>query len=94
MLKFSRVKIMKRAVDAINGVQSGEFLNISDTFFSSSSLEGRKRRRQPEIFAPCMGTVPSEGAQQENDFLNLGGIVLTLVTLHVQEDLRGLMKIF
>ena len=40
-----------------------------------------------------MGTMPSERVRQENIFLVLRRIVLTLVTLHVQEDLRGLMKI-
>ena len=39
-----------------------------------------------------MVTMPSERARQENDFLVLRRIVLTLVTLHVQEDLRCLMK--
>ena len=41
--------------------------------------------RRPETFAPCMGTMPSESARQENSFLVLKRIVLTLVTLHVQE---------
>ena len=67
--------------------------NISDIFFSLSSIEGRKQQRQPETFAPCMGTMPSERAREENDFLVLRRIVLTLVTLHVHEDIRGLMKI-
>ena len=37
-------------------------------------------------------TMPSEGAWQENGFLFLREIALILVTLHVQEDLRSLMK--
>ena len=57
-----------------------------------SSIEGRKHRRQPETFGPCMGTMPSERARQENGYLILRKIVLTL-TLHVQEDFRGLMRI-
>ena len=28
----------------------------------------RKQRRRPETLSPCMGTMPSERAQQENDF--------------------------
>ena len=67
--------------------------NISDIFFSLISIEGRKQRRQPETFASCMGTMPSERAWQENGFLVSRRIVLTLVTLHLQEDIRGLMKI-
>ena len=39
-----------------------------------------------------MGTMPSERGRQENGFLVLRRIVLTLVTLHVQEDLRGFDK--
>ena len=31
-------------------------------------------------------------ARQENDFIIVRRIILTLVTLHVQEDLRGVMK--
>ena len=54
---------------------------------------GRKQRRRPETFAPCIGTMPSLRAWQENGSLVLRRIVLTLVTLHAQEDLRGLMKI-
>ena len=34
-----------------------------------------------------------ERARQENGFLVSRRIILTLVTLHVQEDLRALMKI-
>ena len=43
--------------------------------------------------APSMGTMPSVRARQETGFLVLRRIVLTLVTLHVQEDLRDLMNI-
>ena len=52
-----------------------------------------KALRRPENFAPCIGTIPSERAWQENGFHVLKRIVLTLVTLHIQEDLRGLMEI-
>ena len=38
------------------------------------------QRRLPKTFAPCMGTMPSERARQENVFLALMRIVLTLVT--------------
>ena len=37
--------------------------------------------------------VMGERARQADGFLVLRRIVLTLVTLHVQEDIRGLMKI-
>ena len=40
--------------------------NISDIFFFLSSIESRKQRRRPVTFAPCMGTMPSERARQEN----------------------------
>ena len=40
-----------------------------------------------------MWTMPSERARQENCFLVLSRIVLTLVTLYMQEDLRDFMKI-
>ena len=66
--------------------------NISDIFFSLRSIEGQKQWRQPETFAPYMGTTLSEGAWQENGFLILRRIVLALVTLHIQEDFRGLIK--
>ena len=78
------------AVDARKWTAKWKNWNISDIFFSLSSIEGRKQRRRPETFSPCMGTMPSERARQEN-LLVLSRIVLTLVTLHVQEDLRGLM---
>ena len=58
-----------------------------------SSVEGQMQRKQLETFALCMGTMPSERAQQENGFLVLRRIVLTLVTLHIQEDIWGLLKI-
>ena len=35
-----------------------------------------------------MGTIPLQRTRQENGFLALRRINLTLVTLHVQEDLR------
>ena len=53
--------------------------NISDIFFSLSSIEELKQQGQPETFLPCMGTMPSERAWQENGFLVLRRIVLTLV---------------
>ena len=40
--------------------------NISDIFFSLSSIEGRKQGRRPKAVAPCTGTMPSERAWQEN----------------------------
>ena len=52
-----------------------------------------KARGRPETFAPSMGTMPLERRRQENGILVLRRIVLTLVTLHIQEDLWGLMKI-
>ena len=36
-----------------------------------SSIEGRKQRRRPETFAPCMATMPSQRARQGNGFLVL-----------------------
>ena len=37
-----------------------------------------KAAEATKIFAPCMGTMPSERARQENGFLILRRIVLTL----------------
>ena len=45
------------------------------------------------ICAVYGATMSSERARQENGVLVLRRILLTLVTLHVQEDLRVLMKI-
>ena len=49
--------------------------------FSLNSIEGRKQGRRPETFLPCLETMSSERARQENGFLVLRRIVLTLVTL-------------
>ena len=54
--------------------------NISDIFFSLSSIEGRKQPRRPEIFAPCIATMPSARARYENGFLILRRIVFILET--------------
>ena len=89
-MKFCYLKIVSGAVDTRKWSANWTNWNISDIFFSLSSIEGQK---QPETFAPCVWTMPSEIAQQENGFLVLRRSVLILVTLHVQEDLRGLMKI-
>ncbi|KAJ4440206.1 hypothetical protein ANN_08345 [Periplaneta americana] len=87
-----RAYIVTGAVDARRWSVKWRKRNISDIFFFLSSKEGRKQRRRPETFALCMGTMLSERARQENGFLVLRRVVLTSVTLHVQEDLRGLMK--
>ena len=44
-------------------------------------------------FVTCMGTLLSGRARQENGFVVLRRIVLTLATLHVKENIQGLMKI-
>ena len=62
---------MRGAVDARKWSAKWRNWYISNIFFSLSSIEGRKQRRQPEIFAPWMGTMPSERAKQENGFLIL-----------------------
>ena len=54
-----------------NGVPSGEIGTFLTYSFSLSSVERRKQRRQPQTFAPCMGTMPSEIAWLENGFLVL-----------------------
>ena len=51
-----------------NGVPSGEIGTFRTYFFSLSSIEGQKQRRQPETFVPCMGTMPMKRAWQENGF--------------------------
>ena len=72
-----------------------QYVNWSTTEpqIKNKKNEGQKHQKWSEIFSPCMGTMPSERARQENVFFALRRIVLTLVTLHVQEDLRDLMKI-
>ena len=89
ILKFCHLKIVSGAVDAWKCCAKWRNWNISDIFFSLSSIEGRKQRRRPETFAPCTGTMPSVKALQEIGFIVLRRIVLTLVILHVQEDLRS-----
>ena len=54
---------------------------------------GAKAAEGARNFAACMGTMPSERARQENGFLDLRRIVMTIVTLHVQEYLWGLMNV-
>ena len=80
---------LEHALDARKWSAKLRNWNISDIFFSLSTIEGRKQRRRPETFAPFMGTMPSERTRQENGFLVLRRIVLALVTPHVQEDLQG-----
>ena len=74
----------------VDEVMEGLENELCYRFFSLSSVEERKL---PETFVLCLGTIPSEIARQENSFLVLRRIVLTLVTLHVQDYLRGLIKI-
>ena len=45
------------------------------------------------IFVKGIAIMPSERARQEKGFLVLRRIILSLVTLHFQEDLRDLMQI-
>ena len=92
-LKFCLLKKVSGTVDARKWSAECKNWNIYDIFFSSNSIEGRKLRRRPETFTPCMRRMPSERARQENSFLVLKRIVSTLMTLHIQEDLRCLMKI-
>ena len=87
------LKRVSGAADARKWNAKWRNLNIPYIFFYLSSIKGRKQQRRPETFAPCMGTMPSERARQENGVLVLMRIVLTLVIPHVQEDIRNLMKI-
>ena len=50
-----------------NGVPSGE-IGTFPTYYSRSSIEGRKQRRRPETFAPCKGTIPSERVEARKRF--------------------------
>ena len=59
-MKFCHLKIVSGAVAARKWSAKWINWNISDIFFSLRSIEGRKHSRQPEIFAPCMETMPSE----------------------------------
>ena len=93
ILKFCHLKIASGAVDARKWNGKLKNWNFPDIFFPLISIEGRKQRRRAETFALCMWTMPSERAWQQNGFLFWKMIILTLVTLHVQEDFLGLMKI-
>ena len=62
------MKIVSGAVNATKWSAKGRNWNISDIFFTLSSIEGRKQLRRPEIFAVCMGTKSSEKAGQEMVF--------------------------
>ena len=59
IMKFCHLKIMSGAVDAKKWSAKWSYWNISDIFFSSSTLEERKQRRRPETFAPCKMIIPS-----------------------------------
>ena len=43
-----------------------KFEHFQHILLFKSSIEGRKQRRRPEIFALCMGTMPLERAQQDH----------------------------
>ena len=66
--------------------------DISDIFFSLSSIEGRKQQRQPETFVPYGDNAIGESTARKW-FYRFKEDRSTIVTLHVQEDLWGLMKI-
>ena len=51
---------MSGAVNARKWSAKWRNWNISDIVFSLSSIESRKERKRPEIFAPCMGTIAPE----------------------------------
>ena len=86
ILKFCHLKRVSGAVDARIWSAKWSNWNISNIFFSLSSIEGQKQSRRPETFVQCTGTMLSERAEQENGFL-----ILTLMILCVQEDFRCLM---
>ena len=88
ILKFCHLKIVSGAMDARKCSAKWRNWNISHIFFSLSSIEGRNKQRWLETFAQFMGTMPLERAHQENCFLVLRRIALTLMTLHVRGDFR------
>ena len=53
ILKFCHLKIVSGAMDARKWSVKWRNWNISDTFFSLSSIERRKQWRRPETFASC-----------------------------------------
>ena len=61
--------------------------------FGNRCNRGLKAAEAARNICAVYGEMPSERARHENDFLVLRRIVLTLVTFHVQEDPRDLMKI-
>ena len=65
-MKFCHFKIVSGAVDARKWSAIWRNWNISDIFFSLSSIEGRKQRRRPETFAPNMGEIPCEREHGKN----------------------------
>ena len=92
ILNFCHLKIVSGAIDARKRSAQWRNRNISDILFYLSSVEGRKQRRWPETFSSCMGTIISESTARKW-FSRFKEDFLTLVALHVQEDLQGLMKI-
>ena len=82
ILKFCHLKIVNGTMDARKWSTKWRNWNISDIFFSLSSIEEQKWSRQPETFAPYMATMLSERAQQENGFL-----VLRRIFWHWQHSL-------
>ena len=84
---------MSGSVDARKWNAKWRNWDISDILFFLVEYRVTARRR-PETFASCMGTMQSKKVRQENVFFFvLRRIVLTLVTLHVQEDFLNFMKI-
>ena len=93
MLKFYHLKIVNGAMDARKWIYEWRYWNISNLLFSFEYNRGAKAAEVVRNICVVYETMPSERTRQENGFLVLRRIVLLLVTLHVQEDLRGLMKI-
>ena len=57
-MTFCHLDIVSGVVDARKWRAKWRNWNISDIFFTLSSIEGRKQRRQPETLATYIGIMP------------------------------------
>ena len=81
------------AVDARKWSAKRRNWNISEHILFFEFNRGAKAAEKVRNICGKHRAMPLKKARQENGFLVLRRIILTLVTLHIQEDFRGLMKI-
>ena len=92
VMKFCRLKIVSRAVDAKIWSAKRRNWDISDIASSLSSIQRESRGGSLKHLRRVWEQCHQSEHGKKMVFLVLRRIVLTLVTLHVQEDFRVLMK--